>query len=116
MTSPRRGPYLRTDVRVAHPEAVAHAEHLTIDVREAGIIVGGELDKVTAPELAAALEAFVGRTVQVDLAGVTFFDSSGIGALARAKASGIDVVIVEPSPVVHRVLDMVGLLRHFGLS
>ena len=89
---------------------------LTIDVRGAGVIVGGELDELTAPKLVEALELFAGRSVDLDMAAITFIDSSGIRTLLRAKSSGIDLVIVDPSHNVHRVLELVGLLDHFGLK
>lgn len=37
---------------------------LTLDVREAGIVVGGELDASTTPRLTEALKLFIGRTVR----------------------------------------------------
>ena len=89
---------------------------LTLDVREAGVTVGGELDVATAPKLSQALELFVGRTVQLDMAAVTFCDSMGISALLRAKSNDIDVVIVDPSAAVRHVLEMVGLTKFFGLE
>ena len=49
----------------------------------ASVVVRGEVDMATAPQLDAALET-VGGNVVVDLAGVTFLDSSGIGVLVRA--------------------------------
>ena len=90
-------------------------EQLSIDVRGAAVIVAGELDGVTAPRLMEALESFTGRTVRVDMVGVTFIDSSGIRALLRAKSSGADLVI-EPGEIVGRLLEMTGLMKHFGIS
>jgi anti-sigma B factor antagonist len=54
----------------------------------------------------------------MDLTGVTFFNSSGIGALVtaqtEAEAAGVEL-IVEPSPIVRRVLEVIGLADKFEL-
>jgi anti-anti-sigma factor len=47
------------------------------------VVVGGEVDMATAPQLDAALAAVDGNVV-VDLAAVSFLDSSGIGVIVRA--------------------------------
>ena len=63
------------------------AESLDIEVRTEGnvcvVVVGGEVDMATAPQLDAALATVEGDVV-VDLAAVTFLDSSGIGVLVKA--------------------------------
>jgi anti-sigma B factor antagonist len=72
------------------------AERLTITttIDDAGLVilaVAGEVDLATAPQLAECLTAVTDRDVSVDLAGVTFLDSSGVSALvagSRALAEG----------------------------
>ena len=63
------------------------AQQLDIEVLSEGdscvVVVGGEVDMATAAQLDAALETVDGNVV-VDLAGVTFLDSSGIGVLVKA--------------------------------
>ena len=63
------------------------ADSLDIEVLTEGdvrvVAVGGEVDMATAPQLDAAL-ATVDGDVVVDLAAVTFLDSSGIGVLVKA--------------------------------
>ncbi len=63
------------------------AQQLDIEVLTEGdscvVVVGGEVDMATAAQLDAALETVDGNVV-VDLAGVTFLDSSGIGVLVKA--------------------------------
>jgi anti-anti-sigma factor len=78
--------------------------------------VVGDVDLATAPELDAALAAAVASgepCVHVDLGGVTFYGSEGVRSLvdllARASRAGREVAIVEASPVVRRVLEVVGL-------
>ncbi|MEL7208371.1 MAG: STAS domain-containing protein [Actinomycetota bacterium] len=60
-----------------------------------------------------------GRVV-VDLSELTFIDSSGISELLRLSETvtgrGQDFELRHPSPAVHRVLEITGLLAHFGLS
>jgi anti-sigma B factor antagonist len=48
------------------------------------VTVAGEIDRATAPELDAALQHFDDASVTVDLAAVTFIDSSGLGTLVEA--------------------------------
>jgi anti-anti-sigma factor len=48
------------------------------------IAVAGEIDGATAPELDTALQHFEQEFVTVDLSGVTFIDSSGLGTLVQA--------------------------------
>ena len=63
--------------------------------------VSGEVDLLVAPDLldailCAALTSDRARSVVVDLAGVTFMDSSGLGALLEAhrRLPGLDCVLV----------------------
>lgn len=75
----------------------------------------GELDLHTAPRLAAALAPHVdaGEWVIADLTAVTFMDSSGVAvlvnALAAARGTGAELVVVAPEPRVRRVLAITGL-------
>lgn len=60
----------------------------------------------------AALDGNSGALV-LDLADVTFMDSTGIGALVElghdAEDAGAELLIRDPSPRVVRILDMTGL-------
>jgi anti-anti-sigma factor len=74
----------------------------------------GELDLTTAPELETALlEADDCRELVVDLAAVTFMDSTGLRLLLaqreRARRSGIDFVVTGVDGAVARVLEISGL-------
>ena len=78
------------------------------------ITVKGELDMAAAPELTGAIVGVEGGSrVTLDLTGVTFLDSSAIGALV---ASGREVAdagrrlqIGPRSDIVMRVLEITGL-------
>ena len=83
--------------------------HLEVKVR-------GELDMSTAPELSSALLNAGGdanTTITLDLRGVTFLDSSAIGALIAAgqelTAGGRSLRIGARSDIVSRVLEITGL-------
>jgi anti-sigma B factor antagonist len=57
---------------------------ITTTIDDAGqviLAVAGEVDLATASQLAECLTAITDRDVNVDLAGVTFLDSSGVSAL-----------------------------------
>jgi anti-anti-sigma factor len=76
-----------------------------------GVVASGELDIAAAPAFSGclhqAVQAAHGR-VWVDMAGVTFLDSSGLGVLARV-ATDVVLEIRNASPNVRRVLDIARL-------
>ncbi len=90
---------------------------LTIKLRNANgvpvIVVSGELDLASAGTLAAELENSTGPLVVVDLAELSFMDSSGISCLVVAKANmdevGRTLVLTRPQPRVERAMEVVGL-------
>jgi anti-anti-sigma factor len=82
---------------------------------EGGRVVApsGEIDAATCAQLAEELIAPPGSQLVVDLAQVTFLDSSGLGTLHRARqkalTAGGDLVVTRPTPFVFRVLEITGL-------
>lgn len=98
--------------------------HVTFDSGDSEIVasVHGEIDADNCGDFGASLleDTASTPTLVVDLAGLTFIDSSGIGELLKvseaARCRGQDLRFREPSPTVHRVLEITGLLEHFGLS
>jgi anti-anti-sigma factor len=84
----------------------------------ARLAVNGEVDMATAgrlrDELLHALAALHPRCLEIDLAEVTFLDCSGITVLVvagkAAARAGCQMMIVDPQPVVRRVLTLTGLL------
>src|SRR5262245_47128871 len=87
----------------------------------ARVVLEGEFDAANTPPLELVLLGCVapGRLVEVDMERVSFFASSGVGALLSAhKAAsevGGDVCIVNGSPIVHRTFEVLNLTRMFGL-
>ena len=76
----------------------------------------GELDAVSAPELAQRLEQVLAQPdarVMVDLGGLRFVDSAGVSVLIKAKqdfeANGRTLVLGRPTEQLERVFALVGL-------
>jgi anti-sigma B factor antagonist len=86
------------------------------------LAVAGEVDIYTSPQLKAAL---TGPDVQgcsrvvIDLDGVGFIDSSGlgvlVGALRRAREAGVDLALVSTQASFARILRITGLDSVFVL-
>jgi anti-sigma B factor antagonist len=82
------------------------------------VIATGEIDLWSAPEVKAALAAHgkSAASVVLDLRGVTFMDSSGLGLIVesnqRARKHGFRfAVAVGGASDVHRILEMSGLMK-----
>ena len=77
----------------------------------------GELDIATAPELVEMLHRFRRQrhAVALDLAEVTFMDSTGLTTLMdahlAAESNGWSFEIRRASPAVRRVFDLAGVGR-----
>jgi len=101
-------------------------EYLKAVVAGAGdervLVLKGEVDLHTAPLLAERIAELIAaglRPVVVDMADVTFLDSCGIDALCRAYEA-LDrrpeaLVLLRPSPIVRRVLELAGVDSLFTL-
>jgi anti-sigma B factor antagonist len=78
----------------------------------------GELDLAGVPEATAALVPAVGDLV-VDCSGLTFLDCAGLGVLVGAhnacQAAGVELILVDPSPCVTRLLKLTSLDGHFSV-
>ena len=80
------------------------------------VALTGGLDMGAAFKLEPEIERLLGEhdvsRLVVDLAGVRFVDSAGIGALLstheRAKAAGVELELANPSDPVRRILDVSG--------
>lgn len=95
---------------------------LSIAATETGVVLAGEIDAHTAPELERALNDGLQRmpTLRVDMRDVTFMDSSGlrvlIGVTNTARDPGGDLVIVEPTVVIRRLVEISGLQEHLTIT
>ena len=84
------------------------------------VTVEGELDVATAPRLRAGVAALPlgsGQLLVVNLAGVTFCDSSGISALIAARnvaeAAGAGVALAAVPARLSRTFGLIGLADFF---
>lgn len=84
--------------------------------------VAGEVDVATAPRLREQLIKLVNDQrfrVVVDLGGVDFIDSTGlgvlIGALKRVRTHGGDLALVCTEPRILKVFDITGLDQVFDI-
>ena len=85
--------------------------------------VHGEIDVAVSEEFSDALFAMIDTGapgVVVDLAGVRFIDSSGLGALVKASQHadnvGSSVTVRNAEGPVRRVFDITGLAEKFGIE
>jgi anti-anti-sigma factor len=84
------------------------------------LVVHGELDIATAPELRRLLDGLRRRhhAVVLDLAAVTFLDATGLSALMDAHAesarNGWDFSVRRPSEAVRRVVELAGVEHVLG--
>ena len=82
----------------------------------------GEIDADNAHEIRDEVSALLATAapvaITVDMSGVSFIDSVGIGALVgcyhAAAASSVRLTVTNPTAYVHRVLYISGLLGLFG--
>jgi anti-sigma B factor antagonist len=82
----------------------------------------GEIDLYTAPKLKAELAGLVDQDrvrIVVDLAGVEFLDSTGlgvlIGSLKRCRERGGEFGLAAPKETVQKVLSITGLDKVFPI-
>ena len=93
---------------------------LSIDVRAADagralvVVVAGEIDMATAPQLESCLTDHADRDVTVDLSEVTFVDSTGLAVLVSARRvlgdAGHTLRTTGEQDKVRMVLETAGLL------
>ncbi|HEX3824697.1 MAG TPA: STAS domain-containing protein [Mycobacteriales bacterium] len=87
------------------------------------VAVTGEIDVATAPSLQAKLVELVtaGKVdLIVDLQGVDFLDSTGLGVLVstvkRARSGGGDLSLVCTHPNLLKVFEITGLTKVFAIN
>jgi anti-sigma B factor antagonist len=100
---------------------------LTITTNDGGrchITVTGEVDVQTAPEFEATalarLRDPVTEMVALELAEVSFIDSTGIGTLVQLRVAaaefGKQLVLAEPSQRVRDLLELTALTSAFSIE
>jgi anti-sigma B factor antagonist len=85
------------------------------------LVLRGELDIATSPQLREALVKVIGdgRRIVVDLEGLGFIDSVGLGILVsglkRARSHGGELELVCANRVILQPLELTGLDQTFTL-
>jgi anti-sigma B factor antagonist len=98
--------------------------HFSTDGDRSVLTLAGELDLETAAELRthAQAELAAGRcqVLTIDMSGLTFVDSSGLGLLVElrqmATASGVALELANVPPRPARVIEIAGLADTLGLA
>ena len=84
------------------------------------VLLSGELDLETAPQLQACLRDFSGDRLTLDFTDVTFLDSIVMGVLvgAQKKAfmTGGRIVLHGVQPAQMRVFEITNLVDHFDFD
>jgi anti-sigma B factor antagonist len=95
-----------------------HVTSIDLDGRTATVSLHGEVDVLTVDQVRVALaDVLDGKPLEivVDLAGLSFIDSTGLGALIfgfqRARDAGIRFQLARPTRSVRQVLVLSGLLE-----
>ena len=103
--------------------SVASVDNLQVTVSDDGstVVADGQIDSHTAPTLDEALAgADPTQSVSVDLSAITFVDSSGLRVLVRAHnrqaEGGGELVVLDPSEPVRRLLDITGLTSELRIT
>jgi anti-anti-sigma factor len=102
----------------------AVTDSLTIDIDHSDegstVVLTGELDADNCHRLQSETADIGNGAVTMDLGGLDFVDSSGIGQIVKFKErvgrSGGTFTIIAMSPSVQKVLEITGLLDYLGAS
>jgi anti-sigma B factor antagonist len=96
---------------------------LDSDADTVTVALRGEVDVATVDQVRVALTDAIAAApgaIVVDLSGLSFIDSTGLGALVfgfqRARDAGISFRLTRPSRGVHQILVLSGLLEVVELS
>jgi anti-anti-sigma factor len=76
--------------------------------------IRGDCDIAAARDIEGWLATFDAQPLEVDLSGVTFFDSSALRAFINIRRRNRHLCIVAPSEAVQRVLEMTGTVEFFS--
>ena len=84
----------------------------------------GSLDFASKQDMVDEAMAAVNRdgttAVALDLSGISFMDSTGLGAIVEISGAAEDAevafALIDPSPRVQRVLEMTGLMQRWVIE
>jgi anti-anti-sigma factor len=97
-----------------------------VEVRSEGnaavVVVSGELDLASGPELEQTLEQLAEQPIEllvIDLRAVDFMDSTGLSIIVKAHQrftdAGRQLALVRGTPQVQRLLDLTGVAERLPL-
>lgn len=95
---------------------------LQITPQGSRLVLDGEIDAHTAPDLGRHLDPLPGDggDVVLDVGAIEFIDSSGLRLIVeahqRAEADNRRLVVSQPSPAVVRLLEISGLTEHLTIE
>ncbi len=91
--------------------------------QKAQLIVKGEIDVSNAPELRETIHEILDGTCEsllIDIAQVSYIDSTGIGVLVgakhRAAEDSVAFEVLNPQPNVLRVLTLLGMVDDLNVQ
>ncbi|HKA83310.1 MAG TPA: STAS domain-containing protein [Acidimicrobiales bacterium] len=111
---------------MAHDEERSSAGPLRLVVMrgpdEVTVFVVGHLDLATGRRLRDRIEDVLATrpaSITIDASGLTFVDSSGLGALLSARhaamtEAGVAFRVVDPSPALQAITEMTGFEKLLG--
>jgi anti-anti-sigma factor len=111
-------PPRKRNIRVTPANDPLETFGVTVRFDSGRVVLGvrGEVDMLSAPELAAVLDAVLGRghtSVVLDVAELDFMDASGLGVIAssasRLDPLGGEITIRSAPALLTRILDITGL-------
>jgi anti-sigma B factor antagonist len=108
-------------------DAPAGGEDFRISVRDdddsVTVTVEGEVDVATAPAVRDELYRLIesgSKRIVVDLGGMEFIDSTGlgvfVGALKRSREGGGELQLRSLRPAAHKIFDITGLSTAFSID
>jgi anti-sigma B factor antagonist len=111
----------------AGPDVPTGSEEFRISVRDddatVTLTVEGEVDVATAPALRDELYRLIDRgtrRIVVDLGGMEFIDSTGlgvfVGALKRSREGGGELELRSLRPAARKIFDITGLSTAFKID
>lgn len=93
---------------------------LAITPTATGFAIAGEIDAHTAPSISQTLAASTSRSLEIDLSGVEFVDSSGLRALIEAhqafESKGGSLTLTRPSPSVTKLFEISGVGDYLNVA
>lgn len=97
------------------------APPLAVERRGCTLVLTGDVDTQTAPLLIAAFrDATDVRQLELDVAAVSFIDSTGLRAILtehrRRQADHLELVVLRPSMPVARLLELTGLVSYLRVD